>query len=121
MCKEDVRLARAAGPSQYKLAAATSPGSKFLTADPNRYSIMAGLASGLDILNSYAVLVYAKIGDFKLPLIGLSGEHPGGTCSLLDVGQAIQGEIWVDLLDTNGPVNVNVADTAFTDTLENIK
>lgn len=120
MCKEDIRLARAASPTQAKSVTPTAAGIIVLTANPNRYALSAKLDTAMDATMSGAVVLAARINGTYYPLIGLSKDHPADTVSLTDVGTMIEGEIFAILLDVLYVGAVTVAETAFTQQMSEI-
>ena len=120
MCKEDIRLARAAVPGRATVTTPTATGLRALAGNAERYSLSAHLANGVTAANSYAVSVYAAIGGLEYPLIGLSGEHPAGHVSLPEVGSVITGDIYIRAVDSTAVVDVTVAEVKWNQTQETI-
>lgn len=120
MCKEDVRLARAASPGQSIATTAVATGMKVLAANPNRYSLHAAWVPFMDATLAHAGFIAAVQGTAIYPLIGLSNEHPAGHVTILDVGQLIEYEIWMYYNDNANINDVRVAETFWTQELEKI-
>lgn len=120
MCKEDIRLARAASTKNTVSLAAPAAAVKLMPADPNRYSLAAGIGVLTPLTLNVSCLVAALVGGAFVPLIGLSADSPNGHVSVIDVGQLIFAEIWFVPGGSDPPTNLYVGDTSFDRTLESI-
>lgn len=120
MCKEDIRLARAAANHETFTAAAPAAAVKVLGANPNRYALAAGIGVLTPLTLNVSCLIAARVGDQFVPLIGLSADAPAGHCNLMDVGQLIFNEIWFVPAGSDPPTNLYVGSTAFDKNLEAI-
>jgi hypothetical protein len=120
MCKEDVRLARAASPGQVYTGNPAAVLTRALPGNAERYSLAASLSTTVGYTTPGSCVVYASIGGLLFPLIGLSADHPAGTVNLLDVGSAIQSEIWVKYLQAIDAGNVTIAETKWDQPQESI-
>lgn len=119
MCKEDIRLARAAVPGDQKFVGTVNPDVLMLKANSERYSVMAAIDE-INAGDTNAVMVYAKSGARVFPLIGLSADHPAGVVSLVDVGNIICEEIWGHLISNTDDPSLYVAETRWDRTQEEI-
>lgn len=120
MCKEDVRLARAASSSQKYAAAMTALSMRLFTADPERYGLTAAFNNPPGAAASTSVMIAVKDGAGYIPLFVLSDEHQSGHVTLLDVGQIIQGEIWAVDGGTSPPTVLYAGDTTWKQKQETI-
>lgn len=120
MCKEDIRIARAAGPGRAVVATGGAADQRLLGANANRYSLSLTM---LGVRAAGAVgttVVYAMIGGAKHGLGGVSFDQPFNVVTISDVGAAIQGDIWVATLDLLNATSIGVAETEFLTDLESI-
>lgn len=120
MCKEDIRIARAAAPGGYFTAAAPAASIKCLPADANRYALAAGIGVVTPLTLNVSCMVGVVVGGNFIPLIGLSDEHPTGTVNVMDVGALIFEEVWFKVAGSDPPTNLYVGDSKFNETLEDI-
>jgi hypothetical protein len=120
MCKEDVRLARAASQHDAFTAAAPAAAVQVLTANPNRYSLAAGIGVLTPLALNVSCMIAAKVGDKFIPLIGLSADHPTACVNLFDVGQLIVQAIWFLPAGSDPPTNLYVGDSAFDKDFEKV-
>lgn len=111
MCKEDVRLARAAVPGLSARVDTSGGATKVFAANAERYSISCGLTpNGQSVPNSSA-LVYVIVNGVKVPIAGVSFDHPCDRVTLMDVGQLLLYDIWVDANDSNTTPDISIAET----------
>lgn len=120
MCKEDVRLARAANPNQAFQGSPTAGPVKIFTADAERYALTCHIATPGLVQGDIVCQLAARIGGQYYPLLSLANDHPGGTVSLLDVGALILGEIWWISTGTVTPTSVYISDSGWDRSQEEI-
>lgn len=120
MCKEDVRLSRAASAGASVSPVFGASWTKALNANGERYSLTLGDTTPDAFTTPGGVVAAAKIGGVFYPLLGVSREHPAKTCSINDVGALIMEEIWVLSLDATNPSPCTVSESQWTQTQENI-
>lgn len=113
MCKEDIRLARAAVPGKSVSVPTQVGGILAMGANPERYSLMASLDITVDLTLAHGAMVIAVQGSNRWPLIGITNDHPVGVVNLVEVGQLITYDIWVLPLDLADPQAIRVAETTF--------
>lgn len=120
MCKEDIRLARAATSGTTFTAAAPAAAVRVLGADPNRYAVSAGIGVLTPLTLNVSCLIAAKVGGGYVPLIGLSADHPADRVSVNEVGNLIFEEIWFVPAGSDPPTNLYVGCSTFIQPLEDI-
>ena len=120
MCKEDIRLARAARSGATFTAAAPATAVQVLPGDANRYAISAGIGVLTPVTLQVSCMIAALVGGQYVPLIGLSADHPAGHVSLTDVGSILQEPIWFLPAGSDPPTNLYVGCSAFDQPLESI-
>lgn len=121
MCKEDIRLARAAAPEAATRFTTQSADTRVFGGNPNRYSLTAHILTVPAALGDFNVVVYAYVNGAKWPLLSLSEENIGGHVSLTEVGSILQEEIWCNMGGNSPPSQMLICTTAFDQSLEEIK
>lgn len=111
MCKEDVRLSRAAVPGDSVTVVPTAVMTQILKANPERYGLQAGINGVLTTAATGSCTVYAKNGNNLYPLIGLAQDHPAGVININNVGLIITYDIWAIVNDSTVPVNLTVSES----------
>lgn len=120
MCKEDIRLARAAQPRGQWSGSVTATAQRVLTANAERYSLVCGTSMATLVAGDPNVMVYALNGGRIFPLMSLTNDHLCDTVSLTEVGEIICEEIWVVSGSANAATPVYVGETAWNQTQESI-
>lgn len=111
MCKEDVRLARAAHGGSAGQQDGSTALHKVLGANPERYSLCAGYGNDITPGTPQSAAVGVMVNGLFYGFLGLSQDHPAGVVTIFEVGQLITSEIWVRDYDTTSPPVVNVIET----------
>ena len=120
MCKEDVRLARAAAPGKVYLGDPAGTLTKMLDGNHERYSLSLAFQNQVSNAATFAFVAYARVGDQLYPVLGISADHPMDRCTLYDVGQLIQAEIWGLFVDSDTDAGVYCAETRWNQPQETI-
>jgi hypothetical protein len=120
VCKEDIRLARAASGNTPVRVTPTANLVRVFPHDAERYSISMALVGPCTIANSFAVNLYARQGDEYFPLCSVSIEHSQDHITLDEIGEAITGELFVQAVDTTAFSDVRIATASFKTGQENI-
>lgn len=120
MCKEDIRLARAASAkNRYRWNGVTAVGN-LPPPDPNRYSIVASMYWSDGTLSDLAVDVYTVIGGIRVSLCVLTHDEPSRVLTLHEYGQAIMGEINYAVVAQDQPDAITLIDMGFLSSLGDI-
>lgn len=113
MCKEDIRIARLASAKAPITALAGSIATMTLPGNPNRYALAVGITVADETVTKPNILVYSLFAGGKFPLAVLTNEHASATISLLDVGQAVTGQIVFETKGAAEPTAYYLGETAF--------
>lgn len=120
MCIQDIKLARGASadaPAGNVIAAGVG---QLLKANPERYAVSVAIVVAAPGVDAVSVLVYARVGGKEWPLASLSGYDQSRVLSLVQVGQAITGEIWWSSGGATLPAAIYAAESAFDQRLEEV-
>ena len=120
MCKEDIRLARAAVPHSFSGPAVPADGAVLFGVNYNRYSLTAAITFTALATRNINVIIAARIGTTIIPLIGLSNDTPSGHVNIIDVGSVLLEQIVIINKGSDNPVNLYVSDTAFNQEMESV-
>lgn len=121
MCLQDIKLARAASPSQYSQPNfAVDVPIRVLVADLNRYSFSAWGWRSDGTLGYWQASFFVPIGEVEFPVGSMSKDHPGLVVNVVDLGQAVTGEIWMRVNSDGDPPTINVGDSAWNQPFEEI-
>lgn len=121
MCKEDVRLGRAAHARTPVDQTATGAG-QFLIfpANPNRYGLTMALRTTTTLAAAICAIVYTKVGGAKYPLACLTIGHPSAAHTIVTAGDAIQGDVWLDVPASMTAASVLIGETVWDQELRDI-
>ena len=120
MCKEDIRIARAAAPGRAISIAGTVADQLVFGANSNRYSLSLAIMTNSVINSTGGMVIYSLVGGFKRPLIGVSYDTPSGNVNIQDVGNVLTGDIWLKTNDTVNLPTVAITESIFLSGLEDI-
>lgn len=120
MCKEDIRIARAATPKTPKNGTAGDTALCTLPANINRYSVSVGIGIGDPTLEDPQIVVSSKIGNLVYPLAILNKHNQTCILNLMEYGSVICGQIFITDIGTD-PLNIwYIGETSFDTELEKI-
>jgi hypothetical protein len=120
VCKEDIRLARAAVLNEVESAGAPTTHRVF-GASSNRYAFTGRMDFADPTIVPAATGMFAvKVGVGWAPLLSLNVHEQGGHVSLQEVGALIFGEIWWVNDSISNCTAVYAASTGFDKALEDI-
>lgn len=120
MCKEDIRIARAASPGRSISVAGYVGDQLIFGANANRYSISVAIMTNSVINSTGGMVLYSLVGGFKRPLIGVSYDHNSGNVNIQDVGNVLTGDIWLKTNDIVNLPTVAISESIFLSGLEDI-
>lgn len=120
MCKEDIRLARAAKPNPPIAVAVPGGVAQVLPGNWNRYSLSLAALTAAPVANNCSGMLAAKVGGLYWPLLVATSEHQGGTINLVDVGAVIYEAIWWVPQGNDAFDSVFVGDSQWLQTVESI-
>lgn len=120
MCKEDIRLARAAASGATFAKTAPVAAVQLLPANPLRYALAAGVGVLSPLTLNVSCLIAARVGDQYVPLIGLSADQPTGYVNVTTHGNLIFEQIWFVPAGSDPPTNLYGGESTFVQDLESI-
>lgn len=120
MCKQDVRIARAAAPEAANQWTGGDGNVRKFGANPNRYSLVLGLEMANQVTDTCIGMAWTESNGERIPLLGVSIDHPVDRCTIMDVGQALLGDIWVGSVGASNPDFLYLGQTFFNQDLESI-
>lgn len=120
MCKEDIRIARKATAGVSVADNVYGSNAVIMRANPNRYSLTAVLIVSSPTTDNAMVIVSSLMNGGRFPLIALGSDHIGKTITVMDVGEAILGNIVIEQFGGTTDLSWRVAETAFTESLEDL-
>ena len=120
MCKEDIRLGRAAQTSRTYGTTVPTTGTLIFPANPNRYSLSGAIGYASPITRDISAMLAARVGDVYVPLITFSADHQGANITIMEVGQILTYPIHYVTTGGEIPTALYAGDTAFIEELEDV-
>lgn len=120
MCKQDIRIARAATPRQPVDPVIIGNNTQVLPPNPNRYAIFLAIHPGDPADGDTSTFYFVKFGAHEFPLVVLNTDRQSCILNLVECGQVIQSAVFVRELGQTAATDKFAGEAAFDVDVESI-